>query len=81
MEFEELVGHLDDLIDLARSERFRRFADVLKVSRDSLTLHRDTFEVRDGEPPTTIDPSQRVSGQPCGCDPGAGWICEWHQRP
>lgn len=20
------------------------------------------------------------SAQPCGCDPGAGWVCEWHQR-
>lgn len=24
-------------------------------------------------------PTQYESAQPCGCDPGAKWTCQWHQ--
>lgn len=25
-------------------------------------------------------PSSSLSGQPCGCDPGAGWVCARHRE-
>lgn len=24
--------------------------------------------------------SPETSAKPCGCDPGANWVCVWHQK-
>lgn len=34
-------------------------------------------ERADDEPAAVADPPE--SAQPCGCDPGAGWVCEVHR--
>lgn len=29
---------------------------------------------------TALDTKIEMSAQPCGCDPGAGWTCEFHRK-
>lgn len=55
MEFDELVEHLDDLIALARSERFGRFADALCVARARVTGSEALFSRR-GPLPSLVPP-------------------------
>lgn len=46
MEFSELLEHLDDLLDLARSEGFTAFAGQLQNFRNAVHHNRAAFDVR-----------------------------------
>lgn len=50
MEYDELLEHLVDLIDLTKSEDFMRAAEVLDATLDELRLHRTRFAYRGQAP-------------------------------
>jgi hypothetical protein len=88
VEFDELLEHLDDLIELAQHSEREIFAAVLGRARGRIALYRSLCN-RLG--PVTAEESAVVvrriyespkqSGQPCGCDADAYWVCERHRSP
>lgn len=51
MEFSELIEHLEDLIALARSERFELFASSLEISKRLMADPSARYDVRAPEAP------------------------------
>ncbi len=65
MEFDELVEHLDDLIELVRSERFSYFANALNRVRARVDEYDTLYAVRTDAPqPTPPRPSPASPGEP-----------------
>ena len=63
MEFNELVEHLDDLIDLARSERFDVLANELTITRWSLVNQREKASARSPALAAPIDPAKTITDE------------------
>lgn len=75
----QLLASALDLLKVAKaaSHALRSY----KYGNASTALAKQTADAIDEVTRKAQHPPQAESGRPCGCDPGANWVCSAHREP